>query len=205
MKAILVNYNYRPEWLLTSGLDWLIYDRSDSKEYLEGFPQERIVYTENIGQVDYDKLGFLIDHYDYLPDVFLWAKTNLYPRFVEQADFEQAVKANQFAPLLRKDHPAKPNICGYNQHGMYIEIANSWFFGELASRYVRNWEEWRVQFQLPQMTFIPFPPGGNFILTKERVHRYSVDYYKKMRDALPYSMNPAEAHCAERSYYLMWK
>ena len=63
MKAILVNYNYTPDWLNDYDFDYLIYDRSDIYEWLKDFPKKRIINTKNIGNADYDRLNYLIDNY----------------------------------------------------------------------------------------------------------------------------------------------
>lgn len=206
MKAVLVNYNFTPTWLLDSGLDYHIYDRSDSKDWLKDFPQERITYTENIGQVDYDKLNYLIENYDNLPEVFLWGKTNIF-KSVDQESFDAAIAKGEYAPLLRQDHKAYKNergVVAYYERGMYMERNDSWWYWSLPS-VCPNHDAFCREFQLPILPYIPFPPGGNYILTKERVQRYSRDFYIKMRDSLPHAVNPAEAHSCERSYYLMWK
>lgn len=207
MKAILVNYNYTPTWLLTSGLDYYIYDRSDSREYLKDFPQERIRYTPNIGNVDHDKLSYLIDFYDNLPDVFLWGKTNLF-KYISEEEWTQVKDNKDFTPLLTQHHQTYNDkygpVCFY-QDGMYWERNNSWFLNAMPAKYFGTWTEWAQEFHIPFQQYIPFPPGGNFILTKERVHRYGLDTYQKMRALMEYTVLPGEAQCAERTYYLMWK
>lgn len=209
MLALFVNYNHTPTWLLESGLEWLLYDRSDSKEYLKDFPQDKIQYTENVGDVDYDKLGFLIEHYDNLPDVFVWGKSNLF-KYCDESYFKEKLKLNEFAPLLKEDHRIYSDQYGAvnkYQGEIYAERADSWFFNNpaLATRDFRNWQDWSQYFFLPQERFIPFAPGGNYILTKERVHRHSRDLYTEMRNTLPYARHPAEAHACERSYYYLWR
>lgn len=208
MKAILVNYNHTPTWLLDSGLDYYLYDRSDSKEYLKDFPQERIQYTKNIGNVDYDKLTYLVDYYDNLPDVFLWGKSNLF-KYISKEEYDLVKDNTTFTPLLTAAHKTYKDkygqVCYYDESGMYRERNDSWFLQEQPAKYFKNWNEWAQEFHIPQSSFIPFPPGGNFILTKERVHLYNVDLYRKMRDLMEYAQTPGEAQCAERSYYLLWK
>ncbi len=207
MKAILVNFNFTPTWLLDSGLDYYIYDRSDSKEWLKDFPQERIQYTENKGNVDFDKLSYLVDYYDNLPDVFLWGKTNLF-KYITEEEWNLVKDNKTFTPLLTQGHKTysdRNGVVCYYSGGMYHERNDSWYLHENAPKYVNSFPEWAREFQLPNPAYIPFAPGGNYILTKERVHRYSVDYYDKMRSMLPYATLPGEAHCAERSYYLLWQ
>lgn len=206
MKAVLVNYNFTPTWLLESDLDYMIYDRSESNEWLKDFPQERIIYTENIGNVDYDKLTFLIDFYSNLPDVFVWGKTNLF-KYVDQVEFKRAVDAGVFAPLLKQDHrtysDANGVVCFY-ERSMYYERNDSWYFWSMP-HLVHDYNDFARKFQLPNPPYIPFNPGGNFILTRTKVREYSRDFYIQMRDTLEHAVLPAEAHCCERSYYSMWK
>lgn len=207
MKKILVNYNFTPDpiWI---GDDYLIYDRSDDNiDHLKDFDQSKIIKTNNKGQVDFDKLSYIIDNYDNLPDVFLWGKTNLF-KYITPEEYE-LVKDNQtFTSLLTKGHKTYSDnngVVNYYAQDIYWERSNSWFFSQFPSKYVSNFSEWSKEFMLPDHTFIPFCPGGNYILTKDVVHKYGVDFYKKMASTLPYCREPVEAQCAERSYYLMWK
>jgi hypothetical protein len=180
---------------------------SDSKDYLKDFPQERITYTENLGQVDYDKLGYLADNYDNLPDVFLWGKTNLF-KYITENEWDSLKHATSFTPLLTQGHKTYSDNLGavcYYSGGMYYERNNSWYASQFATRYFNNFHEFAHEFFLESPPYIPFAPGGNYILTKDTVHKYSRDVYDKMASCLPYCREPAEAQMAERSYYLLWK
>ncbi len=206
MKKILVNYNFTPEkdWL---GDDYLIYDRSDSKEWLKDFPQDKIVYTENVGNADYDRLCYLIDNYHDLPDVFLWSKSNLF-KYISKEEYE-LVKDNQFfTPLLTMNHQQKMDrngwICYYAM-GIYWECNDNWYLNQFLPKYFQSYNEFARAFQLQTPPYIPFAPGGNYILTRETVHRYGLDYYKKLASILPYCQLPAEAQMVERAYYSIWK
>ena len=206
MFKVLVNYNFTPdkEWI---GDDYLIHDRSDDGiDHLTEFDPAKIIKTDNMGQVDYDKLNYLINNYDNLPEVFLWGKTNLF-KYITPEEYEK-VKDNQFfTPLLTQNHNTYSDnngvVCDYSG-GMYRERNDSWYLNSLPAKYFGNYAEFAHAFQLPNPPYIPFAPGGNYILTKERVHRYSVDYYKKMAGILPYAREPGEAQMTERSYYILW-
>lgn len=209
MKATLVNYNYDPVWFEDyTDLDVTIYDRSDDGVERNLTQYGSVYKTPNLGDVDADKLGYLIENYDTLPDVFLWGKTNLL-KYCDEEYFKQALGKGEFAPLLKFDHKTYSDrigvVCRYHA-GIYEERADSWFFNNpaLATK-CPNWETWCDKFRLSKTQFIPFAPGGNYILTRERVHRYSKDFYKEMRDTLPYATHPAEAHACERSYFLLWR
>lgn len=208
METILVNHNFSPEWLLDypelSPL--IIYDRSDDgiSRDLERFG--KIIETSNIGNVDYDKLSYLVDNYESLPDVFLWGKTNLF-KYITKEEFDK-VKHQGFTPLLTQHHKIyndKFGVVCYYENGMYYERNDSWYLNEHAGKYIHSWDDWARKFQLPSPRYIPFAPGGNYILSKDRVHRYSRDLYHEMMKTLDYTTLPGEAQCCERSYYLLWK
>ncbi len=203
MLHVLVNYNFTPDWLKDK--DYLIYDRSDSKDYLKDFDQSKIIYTKNIGQVDFDKLSYLIENYDSLPDVFLWGKTNLFKSITEE-EFN-VVKDNQFfTPLLTQGHQCYEDRFGpvcYYSGGIYHERADLLYMSNW--KYFSKYSEFAHAFQIPCEFFVPFNPGGNFILTKEVVHKYSRDFYANIRSVLPYTDNPVEAHFCERAYFTLWK
>lgn len=208
LKAILVNYNYDPIWLKDyPELDVTIYDRSDDGIERNLTQYGKIYKTANIGDVDYDKLSYLVENYDNLPEVFLWGKTNLF-KFVDEVDFKKALQSNTFAPLLKFDHKTYSDKFGVVNKYMgliYAERADSWFFNATIPKHFWTWEAWCLQFGLPQEQYIPFAPGGNYILTRDKVHKYSRDFYDEMRSFLPHAQRPAEAQAAERSYYLLWR
>lgn len=210
MKAILVNYRHDPTWLLEyPEIEPIIYDRSDDGIERNLTKYGQVINTKNEGDVDYDKLGFLIEHYDNLPDVFVWGKSNLF-KYVDEEFFKKAVLKGEFAPLLTLEHRIYSDKFGavnYYQGDIYKERNDSWYFnaGLDSSGQFRNWNDWALNFGLPRESYIPFPPGGNFILTRERVHRYGKDIYEAMRDTLPYAKHPVEAHLCERSYFYLWR
>ena len=64
LNGVFVNYEFKPEWL--NDYDWeylTVYDRSESMVDLDIIPSmAKVVKTSNKGNVDYDKLGFLVEH-----------------------------------------------------------------------------------------------------------------------------------------------
>lgn len=195
MFKVLANYNYSPDWLDEESL---VFDRSDD-EIERTFPC-KVIRTRNIGNVDFDKLGYLVENYDSLPDIFLWGKTNLW-KYISTEEFA-ALPKGTFTPLLTQNHQEREGISFYKD-GMYHEYANVHTYGSWIG--ARNWKEWASYFHLPIEETIPFAPGGNYILTRERVLRHPRELYATMRAMLPYSKLPGEAHLAERSYFYLWR
>jgi hypothetical protein len=128
-------------------------------------------------------------------------------KYIEEEEFKKAVNKATYTPLLSKNHKTYSDrlgvVCRYNGE-IYEERNDSWYLSVHPARY-DSWGEWARDFFLPNPMFIPFPPGGNFILTREVVHKYSPDFYARMASTLPYCQLPGEAQLAERSYYLLWK
>lgn len=207
MFKCLVNYNFTPDkdWI---GDDYIIYDRSDDGiDHLTEFDHAKIIYGENIGQVDFPKLCYLVDNYYNLPDVFLWGKTNLF-KYITREEYELVKDNKTFTPLLTSKHDSYEDnlgqVCGYSG-GIYVERNDSFYLNNFGSKYFKDYGEFARAFQLPNPPYIPFAPGGNYILTRETVHKYSQDFYENLSAILPYAREPGEAHMLERSYFNMWK
>lgn len=211
MKAVLINYNFTPTWLEDYDFNTTIYDRSDDTYptdwKLTEEKVETLIRTQNKGNVDYDKLGYLVEHYNDLPDVFLWGKSNLF-KYITKEEFDKVKDNKEFTPLLTSGHntyrDSKGLVCYYDQFDMYHERNDSWYVGQMESNFA-TYGDWARYLNLPNPNYLAFPPGGNFILTKDRVHRYSRDFYEKMRNTLDYCQLPAEAHMCERTYNSLWQ
>ena len=202
MKAILINYRYTPDWLKSYDFDYIIYDRSEEDEWLKDFPKNRIIKTRNIGNADYDRISYLVDNYYNLPDIFLWSKSNLF-KYISKEEFD-ALDKTKFQPLLTQHHKTYEPVCRYVD-GIYEEINNSWYLGSQPSIYYRNYGEFAKDFGLPSPDYLRFAPGGNYILTRERVHRYPIEFYDNLRNLLPYTVLPGEAQMLERTYLTLWE
>lgn len=199
MKAVLAHYSGDWSWVKDFSDDLVIYNRSE-EEIPGSFRRE------NLGDADFDKLTYLIDNYSDLPEVFLWSKSNLH-KFITPEEFDEVKDKKDFTPLLTKNHKTYSDGAGqvcYYQDGVYWERNNSWYLGSVPSKYFKTYGEFAKAFHLPDPPYLPFAPGGSYILTKERVHRYGIDFYKDLASILPYCQRPGEAHMLERTYYTLW-
>lgn len=201
MKYVLTHYQGDPSWVTEYTDDYLIFDRSDVPVDM---PNTRRV--PNLGNADYDRLSYIVENYDSLPDVFLLSKSNLF-KYISKEEFD-AVKDNTgFAPLFTQNHRTYSDVRGqvcFYKDGIYHERNDSWYLNEVPAKYFSSFDEWCIEFGLPREPYIPFAPGGNYIITKERIHRHSQEFYDRMRSVLPYTTTPGEAQMVERSYYYLW-
>lgn len=201
MLYVLTHFgNHDISWVLNNPDGYVLYDRSESG-VIDAIPRE------NIGDADFDKLDYLVTNYETLPDVFLWSKSNLF-KFITPEEFGLVKDNTGFTPLLTKNHKtysdAEGLVC-YYEDGWYFERNNSWYLGTVPAKCFNNWSEWADTFHLSKPDYIPFAPGGSYLLTRERVRRHPKELYAAMRDSLPYSVRPGEAQLCERSYGLLWK
>lgn len=199
-RIIGTNYNGECSWIPEeSGNDYFIYDRTNCG-------LDHRVVRKNLGDADYDKLTYIVDFYSSLPDVFILTKTNLF-KYITKEEFDEVKRNTDFTPLLTKNHRTYDDMRGpvcYYDKGIYWERNDSWYLNHVPAKHVKSWNEWADLFGLPKPNYLPFAPGGNYIVTRERVHRHPKELYAKMRDLLPYTQRPGEAHCAERSYGILW-
>ena len=66
------NYNADISWILDYTDNYIIYDRSDTDEWIKPFEQKKVIKVPNIGWDIYDKFTYIIDNYDNLP--VIWFK-----------------------------------------------------------------------------------------------------------------------------------
>ena len=194
LKAVIVNYNFDPQdWWLDYGYkpeEVLLYDRSD--DGIERSFSATVKKTANVGNVDYDKLNHLVENYEKLPSTFLWIKSNLW-KYITPEEYEKVANNKDFTPLLTQNHRTysdeKGLVCFY-EDGMYHERNQLVYATNLSAKNFNFYADFAKEFDLPNPDYLPFPPGGNFILTKETVHKHPKEYYAKMASILPYTQLP---------------
>lgn len=194
MKYVLTHFQGDWKWVEEYTNDYLIYNRSD-----EDIPNS--IRRANLGDADYDRLSYIVDNYYHLPDLFLLSKANLF-KYITKEEFD-ALEKTDFTPLLTQHHKVYEPVCRYT-NGIYEEINNSWYLSSVPSRYFSNYGTFAEYFGLPNPDYLQFAPGGNYILTRERVQRHSLDFYNELRSILSYTQRPGEAHMIERSLYNLW-
>lgn len=202
MKYIVTHFGEHDlSWIYENTDDFLIYNRT-------GQELPNSVSRENIGDADFDRLSYIVDNYYELPDVFLLSKSNLF-KYISKEEFDVLKNNEVFTPLLTQNHKTYSDERGksvcYYENNMYHEVNNSWYLREVPAKSFDSWRDWSKEFFLPNPEYIPFAPGGNYILTRETVHRWPKEYYDRMRSFLPYCERPGESQLVERSLFLLWR
>lgn len=195
MKIIATNYHGDCSWIPKLTDDYFIYDRTGC-----GLPNSKMV--PNIGNADFDKITYIVDNYDNLPEYFMLIKSNLF-KYITPEEFEKVKDNKTFTPLLTQNHMTDGKINFYKDN-IYWETNNSWYVPQFPSRY-RTYNEWAAELGLPQPEYLPFAPGGNYIVTREAIHKWPKSFYARLLEMLGYTQLPAEAQFLERTYYTLWR
>ena len=205
MKAIFSNYNFNPEWIKEFYNDYIIYDRSDNKEYLKDFPQDKVIYVENIGTDIYDKLSWIVENYEQLPDVVLLSKSNLF-KYITKEEFDLVKDNKTFTPLFTKNHKVYANedgpVCFYDKQGMFNEVNNYWYLYPHPAKFAPKFIE---IFKMDTRLYNAFAPGSNYILPKENILKHPKSLYEELRSYLDWDIYPGDAQLLERNLFYLWQ
>lgn len=97
MRYIISRYEHNTDWIADYTDDYVIYDRSS-------VPVKDAIIVPNVGSDIYDKLTFIIDNYDALPEVAVYTKCNLF-KYITKEEFDLIKDNTTFTPIMSKQHP----------------------------------------------------------------------------------------------------
>ena len=193
---ILSRYNHHISWVHDYTDQVVLYDRSEN-------PLEGAIVAPNIGSDIYDKLTFIIDHYNNLPELAVYTKANLFD-YITPKEFERIRFNTTFTPILTQRHKTYSDeqgvVCFYKD-GSYYERNNGWY---LSAHPARNTELFFL-LGMNGLDYVPFAPGSNYILPKANILKYHKRFYEKLRAYLEWTVYPGEAMIIERGLQLLWQ
>lgn len=199
MKLIISRYEHNMDWLKDyPESEVIIYDRS--KEPMEGS-----IPVKNIGSDLYDKFTYIIDNYDNLPDVAIYAKANLF-KYITKEEFDKVKDNKTFTPLLTKNHKVYNDesgmpVCFYDNQGMFNEVNNFWYLYPHPAKFAPLIIDF---FDMKNRLYNVFAPGSNYILTKENILKHPKEVYEKLRSYIDWDIYPGDAQLLERNLYYLW-
>lgn len=192
MFYVLSRFNHDISWL-PEGSDYVVYDRSDH-------PLEGSTKVPNIGSDIYDKFTFIIDNYDNLPEVAVYAKANL-PKYITMKEFNRVKDNTTFTPLLTQYHETD-GVINFYKDKMYHEINNYWYINPHPARYAREIIDF---FKMYRRDYNAFAPGSNYIVPKRNILKHSKQVYERLRSYMGWDVYPGDAQLMERNLYYLWK
>lgn len=214
-KLVVSNYNSDLEWLQMtyphgfSPTNTIIYDRSDTEKNWSHLGES--IRSPNVGENIYDMMRFIVENYDNLPDVSIFIKGNLFSRleddgigtnyYTTEEKFIRALNSEYFLPIERYHPTTSYNING----GGYIEP--SWYHHQAPSKYFTSYSQlMSLLFENPiNPDFIRFAPGGNYVVPKGNILKYSKNLYKNLMKYCSHcEVVCTEAYLIERALYAIW-
>lgn len=215
MKTLVVsNHNSDLEWLKMtydhgfSPENTVIYDRSDVEKDWSHLGES--IRSPNVGENIYDMMRFIVENYDNLPDIAVFIKGNLFSRpedkggegyYTTKERFIRALHADYYLPIERYHDSTEFFV----NAGGYIEP--SWYRHQAPSKYFTTYAElMALLFEDPiNPKYIRFPPGGNYVVPKGNLLKYSKSLYEKLMLYCGHcEVVCAEAYLIERALHAIW-
>lgn len=197
------NYNADISWILDYTDNYIIYDRSDTNEWIELFDSKKVIKVPNIGWDIYDKFTYIIDNYDNLPETMILTKGNIF-KYITREEFDEICNNESFTPILTKNHKTKMPASFYSEDGIYNEINNSWYLRSFPARYFTSYNQFIRSLGLDTPKYVKFAPGSNYLVTKQNILKHPKSFYEQLRRCVDYSALPGEAQIIERFLYTLW-
>jgi len=204
---VISNHNNNVSWVLEYTDNYLVYDRSDKLTDLDSLDKNKVIKSPNIGYNLYDYFTFIIDRYDNLPDVTIFAKGNVFPRHITKEYFDSVVNNTYFTPLedpniLKASWPASM----YSASKGFREINTSWYTKHFQTKYFNEYNSFlKFVYEKPTLpAYIRFAPGANYIVPKENILKLPKMVYENIRTFISHATLPGEASIIERALYTLW-
>ncbi len=204
---VISNFNNDISWVPELTSNYLIYDRSAKAEYPVTIDKTKIIRSPNLGYNSYDYFTYIIDNYDNLPEVVIFAKGHTFPRHVRREYFERVMNNRFFTPLedykLYKDQFPKSFI---SEEGGFCERNNSWYLQYTSTKYFHDFNNfWRFTFKdAPIPRYVRFAPGGDYIVPRENILKLPKVVYENLRLFMSHGPEPGETHIIERACHTLW-
>lgn len=199
------NHNNDISWVKDYPNPYVIYDRSDDQSFVNGLDH---IKSPNVGYNIYDMFSFIIDNYDNLPDYTTFCKGNIFPRHIGREKFESLMNNKFFTPLFDFTlHKPYMPVCMFSSDGNFSEINNSWYMSDGKPRkYFNNYNDFLkfiyVDPVIPE--YNTFAPGGNYVVPKNQIVKYSINFYKNLRTFVAHAKFSAESFIIERALCTIW-
>lgn len=224
---VVSDYSWLPQdiedsWVHKYSDNYLIYDKAHR------LPQsDKVKWQKNVGQNHYDMFDFIVTHYDSLPECtifcrscFMWPKDTGIPKFDSTGKristgnctedyFLKNANNTTFTEL--QDFTTEPwRFDGFNNKigpdNSYLERNTPHYFYKHPGKYYTNLNTFLKDMYKdpPHLEYIRFSPGGNYIIPKSYILKYSKHFYEKIKDILSGDIITGEIHMIERITYFMF-
>lgn len=201
---VVSNYGHDLSWLKDYNNPYVIYDRSDDpgKAASDAGLGGRVHAVSNVGYNLHDIFRYIIDTYDTLPPVVTFCKGNMFPRHISKEKFEELKDRQLFTPLFdHNEHRPSFPVSMFSSEGLWCEQNNGTIIinpaeTSIQSKYFSVYDDLlRFIFVNPVIPrYITFVPGANYVVPREYILKYSVNFYKNLLLFVSHCKLPTEAH-----------
>ncbi len=205
---VISNYNNDLRWVPEYTDNYVIYNHSSDKLAIpDSIEPAKVLPAPNVGYNTYNYFTFIIDNYENLPDVTIFAKGWSFPRHVRREHFERVMNNECFTPIEDwKMHTPRFPIALFSANGGYCEYNNSWYLKHWKTKYFKNYNDFiRYIYTDPVIPlYVRFAPGGDYIVPRANILKIPKQVYENMRLFMSHCQEPGETHLIERAVHTLW-
>ena len=205
---VFSNYHNDVHWVPTYTNNYLIYNQSDTQILPTEIDVEKIVASKHMGHNIRDYCTFIIDYYENLPTVTIFATGNVFPRHMSEGYFASVVNNEYFTPLEEPGRQ-KRHVLPLIPVGGHSEYNDSWYLKRPVKKYFYDFDDFLhfcfINVKVPE--YVQFAPGANYIVPKKNILRYPKVFYENLRFFVShtYGIVPGESYIIERALYMIWR
>ena len=204
ISIIISRYNEDLIWLdKYKELNLIIYNKGlNDIEY----KFKNLIELPNVGRESHTWLFHIIENYDNLSDINIFLQGRIDDlgcmSFKSPLDYIKHTQLNGFSVkrlgLLGPLH--WENYLGIDRDPRYKK---KWFSGDIGIK-SKGFRKFAKKYFPKIPIFVPTSYGGCFGVSKEKIRKYELSFYKKLIKDLEYHTNPIEGHFMERLWCYMF-
>lgn len=206
---VISQYNRDLSWIPEYADNYLIYDRGTDHNYPAAIDKKKVIISPNVGYNSYDYFRYIIDNYDDLPDVVIFAKAWTWPRHVTKEYFDRVINNEYFTPLTDyRMHKDKWPYGFFSPDGLLCELNTDIFLNhpDRLTKYVHGYNDFlRFVFKDPLIPrYRMFAPGGDYIVPKANILKLPKVVYENLKLFMSHDKHAGETHIIERAMIQLW-
>ena len=162
---------------------------------------------ENFGTSLPNYFSYIIANHNELPSRLFFLKSNVFPRHINEPNFDQKLEINGFSPIFNDENFIDKSRIAYHLiPGYFIERNNSWWMGKESPRYFASYNELLNYIFIKPIfpEYLLFAPGANYSTTKSSILKYPLNFWKFCHFLTSYNFFPPEAFLIERMLFTIF-
>lgn len=200
---VISNFNHDPMPLTSYAKNYEIFDQSNDHEirrYLEGLRDPRVKFSKHEGHNIIDYLNWIIDNWNNLPEVVVFAKGNMVGRHIDKKYWEKIYLNKHYTFVYNNEFLSDTENQFVGWSSDFSEINNSWFISHSKHRFFTDTNQLiEFLYKKPRFPrFLTFSPGACYIVEKSRILNKPLSLWIGLREILNYDFFPSEAWIVER-------